>query len=186
MRPVRSRCRPCPDATNPGDSSGEAIPVPIPNTEVKLSSAEDTERAAFRENRSSPGFLRFLREPRAVVFVATGGILGVPMLRTSAPTRLPPGRAGDHSRVPVPPVGERCLARIDAGPRAPLHGRHARGDPRPRQATPPVPGRRARDVRDLPGRDRPRCRPRFRRRHPPEREHTGRLASTGADVAARP
>ena len=48
-----------PDAMNPGDSSGEATPVPIPNTEVKLSSAEDTERAAFRENRSSPGFLRF-------------------------------------------------------------------------------------------------------------------------------
>src|SRR3954466_8310852 len=47
-----------PDATNPGDPGGEAIPVPIPNTEVKLSSAEDTERAAFRENRSSPGFLR--------------------------------------------------------------------------------------------------------------------------------
>ena len=45
--------------TDPGDSSGEATPVPIPNTEVKLSSAEDTERAAFRENRSSPGFLRF-------------------------------------------------------------------------------------------------------------------------------
>jgi hypothetical protein len=41
---------------NPGDSSGEATPVPIPNTAVKLSSAEDTERAAFRENRSSPGF----------------------------------------------------------------------------------------------------------------------------------
>ncbi len=45
-------------ATNPGDTGGEATPVPIPNTEVKLSSAEDTERAAFRENRSSPGFLR--------------------------------------------------------------------------------------------------------------------------------
>src|SRR5450432_1021373 len=45
--------------TDPGDSSGEATPVPIPNTEVKLSSAEDTERAAFREHRSSPGFLRF-------------------------------------------------------------------------------------------------------------------------------
>src|SRR5437762_1750128 len=44
---------------NPGDTGGEATPVPIPNTEVKLSSAEDTERAAFRENRSSPGFLRF-------------------------------------------------------------------------------------------------------------------------------
>jgi LysM repeat protein len=52
-----------PDARNPGDTSGEAIPVPIPNTEVKLSSAEDTERAAFRENRSSPGFLRFRRHP---------------------------------------------------------------------------------------------------------------------------
>src|SRR5450759_3703500 len=48
-----------PDAYDPGDSSGEATPVPIPNTEVKLSSAEDTERAAFREHRSSPGSLRF-------------------------------------------------------------------------------------------------------------------------------
>ena len=54
----RSEFVPRPDARNPGDSSGEATPVPIPNTEVKLSSAEDTERAAFRENRSSPGFLR--------------------------------------------------------------------------------------------------------------------------------
>src|SRR4051794_37088041 len=45
-------------ARNPGDPSGEATPVPIPNTEVKLPSAEDTERAAFRENRSSPGLLR--------------------------------------------------------------------------------------------------------------------------------
>src|ERR1035437_10822095 len=47
-RPAESR----PDARNPGESSGEATPVPIPNAEVKLSSAEDTERAAFRENRS--------------------------------------------------------------------------------------------------------------------------------------
>src|SRR5512138_233131 len=46
---------------DPGDASGEAIPVPIPNTEVKLSSAEDTERAAFRENRSSPGSCAFRR-----------------------------------------------------------------------------------------------------------------------------
>ena len=53
------RCRHLPDADNPGDSSGEATPVPIPNTEVKLSSAEDTERAAFRENRSSPGSFAF-------------------------------------------------------------------------------------------------------------------------------
>src|SRR4051812_6974612 len=48
-------------ARNPGDPSGEATPVPIPNTEVKLPSAEDTERAAFRENRSSPGLLRLCR-----------------------------------------------------------------------------------------------------------------------------
>src|SRR5260221_14684017 len=46
---------------DPCDVSGEAIPVPIPNTEVKLSSAEDTERAAFRENRSSPGSCAFWR-----------------------------------------------------------------------------------------------------------------------------
>ena len=51
--------QPTQSRTNPGDTGGEATPVPIPNTEVKLSSAEDTERAAFRENRSSPGFLRF-------------------------------------------------------------------------------------------------------------------------------
>src|SRR5438552_13172762 len=48
---------------DPGDASGEAIPVPIPNTEVKLSSAEDTERAAFRENRSSPGSCAFRTLP---------------------------------------------------------------------------------------------------------------------------
>src|SRR4051794_41233984 len=56
---TRVACRHLPDADNPGDTGGEATPVPIPNTEVKLSSAEDTERAAFRENRSSPGFLRY-------------------------------------------------------------------------------------------------------------------------------
>ena len=44
-----------PDAIDPGDSSGEATPVPIPNTAVKLSSAEDTPGVAPRENRSSPG-----------------------------------------------------------------------------------------------------------------------------------
>src|SRR5512144_2968674 len=63
------RSRHIPDADKPGDSSGEATPVPIPNTEVKLSSAEDTERAAFRENRSSPGLLH-LRPSRAARPVA--------------------------------------------------------------------------------------------------------------------
>jgi LysM repeat protein len=62
---VRADARPLPPITfqqqDPGDISGEAIPVPIPNTEVKLSSAEDTERAASREHRSSPGFCAFRR-----------------------------------------------------------------------------------------------------------------------------
>ena len=40
----------------PGDASGEEPPVPIPNTEVKLSSAEDTRGATPWENRSSPGY----------------------------------------------------------------------------------------------------------------------------------
>ena len=64
---------------DPGDASGEAIPVPIPNTEVKLSSAEDTERAAFRENRSSPGFCAFQ------------GVFGSLQLREDRPER--PGAA---------------------------------------------------------------------------------------------
>ena len=79
-----SRCRDHPDATNPGDSGGGATPVPIPNTEVKPSSAEDTERAAFRENRSSPGFLRFLR-PATLGIVAFGEAPGA-KLRLAADT----------------------------------------------------------------------------------------------------
>ncbi len=38
----------------PGDYYGEVTPVPIPNTEVKLSYADGT--AFGRESRSSPGF----------------------------------------------------------------------------------------------------------------------------------
>ena len=38
-----------------GGHSGEAIPVPIPNTEVKLSNADDTALYA-RESRQLPGF----------------------------------------------------------------------------------------------------------------------------------
>ena len=37
-----------------GDNSEEDPPVPIPNTEVKLLSVEDTWRAPARENRSLP------------------------------------------------------------------------------------------------------------------------------------
>ena len=41
----------------PGDYTGGVPPVPIPNTEVKTSRADDT---APRENRSLPGIFNFL------------------------------------------------------------------------------------------------------------------------------
>ena len=37
-----------------GGNSEEVTPVPIPNTEVKLLSADDTWRVTARESRSSP------------------------------------------------------------------------------------------------------------------------------------
>ena len=40
-----------------GGHSGEVPPVPIPNTEVKLSSADGTARATVWESRSLPIFL---------------------------------------------------------------------------------------------------------------------------------
>ena len=43
-----------------GDYSEEDTPVPIPNTVVKLFSAEDTWRATSREIRTSPVFLFFI------------------------------------------------------------------------------------------------------------------------------
>ena len=42
----------CPNAV--GVFNGEGPPVPIPNTEVKLTSADDTCLATGRENRSMP------------------------------------------------------------------------------------------------------------------------------------
>ena len=44
-----------------GDCSGEDTPVPIPNTEVKLPSADGTARATVWESRSLPGTI--LRAP---------------------------------------------------------------------------------------------------------------------------
>ncbi len=44
----------------PGDHSGGVPPVPIPNTEVKPSCADDTCRATGRENRSLPGRLFYV------------------------------------------------------------------------------------------------------------------------------
>ena len=37
-----------------GVSNGEGPPVPIPNTEVKLTSADNTSRETVREDRSRP------------------------------------------------------------------------------------------------------------------------------------
>ena len=49
----------------PGDYSGEATPVPIPNTEVKLSNAESTWDVGPWEDRKPPGvsFERVFRDP---------------------------------------------------------------------------------------------------------------------------
>ena len=44
----------------PGGHSGEETPVPIPNTEVKLPSADGTAGESLRESRSLPGFFLFL------------------------------------------------------------------------------------------------------------------------------
>ena len=51
-----------------GGNSEEDTPVPIPNTEVKLFSAEDTWRAASWEIRTSPVFLFFRRFHYGVFF----------------------------------------------------------------------------------------------------------------------
>ena len=49
-----------------GDYDAEVTPVPIPNTEVKLCSADGTWREAARESRSSPELKKHIA--RAVCF----------------------------------------------------------------------------------------------------------------------
>lgn len=49
-----------------GDDGGEDTPVPMPNTEVKLPSAEDTWRGTAREKRTPP--VREEREGRHEAF----------------------------------------------------------------------------------------------------------------------
>ena len=46
----------------PGGNSGEATPVPIPNTEVKLSRADGTAGATLWESRTLPGFFQKARD----------------------------------------------------------------------------------------------------------------------------
>src|ERR1700678_402274 len=47
----------------PGDHSGGATPVPIPNTEVKTTNADGTWGAAPWESRTSPGYSLQLQRP---------------------------------------------------------------------------------------------------------------------------
>ena len=150
-------CRHRPDAYDPGDSSGEATPVPIPNTEVKLSSAEDTERAAFRENRSSPGLLHLRRSLSAVALSsACMTVTGDPARQPAPPTRrLRRFRAGrrprrDRRGLSVPVRRRRQLAERAADPRPAVQRRRAPGPPRDVEAAAAVRPRRPPDVRDLP------------------------------------
>ena len=57
-----------------GDYNGEVTPVPIPNTEVKLSSAEDTWLETTWENKSLPEFYQDSE------FTAQGLVLVCPSL----------------------------------------------------------------------------------------------------------
>ena len=64
----------------PGGFSGEATPVPIPNTEVKLSYADGTWDAGPWKSRSSPGIL--ILDSSTVEYAAVNrGVVG------SNPTR---------------------------------------------------------------------------------------------------
>ena len=45
-----------------GDDDGEVPPVPIPNTEVKLTRAQDSSLETARENRWSPTYMKPLRK----------------------------------------------------------------------------------------------------------------------------
>ena len=152
-----------PDATNPGDSSGEATPVPIPNTEVKLSSAEDTERAAFRENRSSPGFLRsrgraVRQSPRRsqapalrwpgyppVSMTAIDPRRGQPA--TDAPGSSPRPSTATTSALPLAADGG--WRSVDAPRRSIAAGRCAARAACRREAAAAVPDRRPSDMRPL-------------------------------------
>ncbi len=110
----------------PGDASEEVPPVPIPNTEVKLFSAEDTWGATSWENRSSPGyfisgtFYGLCTALRSVYCVSpdgrTGGAVGI----LDDVNRACPliALAGDrHATIDGPDGAHRCHA---IGPPGPL------------------------------------------------------------------
>ena len=55
-----------------GGDNGEATPVPIPNTEVKLSSADGTWTARSWKSRSSPGNIKRTTVSTVVLFILPG------------------------------------------------------------------------------------------------------------------
>src|SRR5687767_13711296 len=100
---------------DPGDSSGEATPVPISNTEVKLSSAEDTQGVAPRENRSSPGsFLIPSTYRRPTVLALTAA---APVRHEAACLDLRNARPTARTRLAALPVHVQELALLDLEPR---------------------------------------------------------------------
>src|SRR5688500_15532736 len=129
----------------PGDASGEAPPVPIPNTEVKLSSAEDTRGATPWENRSSPGYS--LRQPRR--FYRRGCCYAAGRGAHLPAARAPGGSTKrDRRRRRRAPMPRRAASRParSAAPGAALPDRHVRAvrslprvrDPQRRRATRPL------------------------------------------------
>ena len=103
------------DQFRPGDRSGGATPVPIPNTAVKPSSADGTAVEALWESRSLPGhsgwggLVERRRQGRAGDGCARRSFLRVaPCSRWSGGTRLAETVTGD-------PAGRRGAGRGRAG-----------------------------------------------------------------------
>ena len=62
----------------PGGITGGATPVPIPNTEVKPSKADDTAAVRQWESRTLPGYKRPVRLQNLAGFFFSRGMAGQP------------------------------------------------------------------------------------------------------------
>ena len=71
-----------------GVSNGEGPPVPIPNTEVKLTSVDNTLRATVREDRSTP--------TRELLYESRAASRKKPLWGCSSAGRAPALQAGGH------------------------------------------------------------------------------------------
>jgi len=105
-RPRRHRRRPDlrgPDQLSPApplsNHDGGATPVPIPNTEVKPSSADGTARAAWWESRMLPGLFSYVSRARRIKDEGARALIGRILLSFITidififrDGRVPPGR----------------------------------------------------------------------------------------------